>query len=143
MTDWSEKIAAELRKRRKTKTTDNAISLEEQRIRTEQTPALWKAFKEAVIKNCNDLNATMKENILVCEVTPANEISIRAHIEDRTFFLKAHLNPEWGLLFQSDGPGGNGQSDTQVYQGKLQFSEGGLPLSPDSLAGIMLHTLFE
>jgi hypothetical protein len=141
MSDWSEKIADELRERRDKKAADSAKLLEKQTIKREQGPALWDRFKEAFIKNCDDLNANMKEEILIREVTPAHELGVCKRFEGRTDHLTVEFHAETGLTWDSESHFAFGHCDISVPKGRLHFFEGSsIPSSPDSLAERILRT---
>lgn len=146
MSDWSDEMAEILNKRQRTQEAQASQKIEKEKIIAQQGPLLWAEFKDKIKKNCDDLNARMKKQILVCEVTPSSEIRVRANLDKGTSWLRVEFVPEKGLSWDANTRMGcSGQCSMSVDEvGKVQFYEGSwVPSSPESLANRLLRSLLE
>lgn len=103
MNDWAQKMAERIKKQQNEKASDNAVFLEQQRIKKEFGPLLWQQVVSEAKNNAVRLNTELGQSVATVEVTPSSELSIRAKTASGNRVLRAEFNFETNIMSWSVG----------------------------------------
>jgi len=146
MSEWSEQLAAKIKSREGKEVVGNEEKLKKEKLIMEQGPALWEQVRSAIKKNCADLNRDAKKEVVIFEVTPQREASVRTNTSGSTFWLRARFDNNRSLTWETNArTAAGGRFDISLDEnGKAQFYESTwIPSSPESIAQRMIKSLFE
>ena len=98
MSDYADKALKRLSDKRINKQMQDSAFLERQRIKKDHGMPLWLEVRERVNKNCAELNAKARKEILIFEVVVDTELSVRTSLEEGSQNLHASFNGATGKL---------------------------------------------
>jgi len=155
MNDWAKRLADEVKKQQDQAASDNAKFLENQRLKKEFGPVLWRGVVAEVKNGCTAMNRELRSNVAVVVDTSENELNVRNEkIPERR--LTSSFDVDKALVAWDVRPlrsGGSAQGHYEVAvdkDGKAQLYQQGphgesLLVEPSSFAEIaerMLAFLF-
>ena len=141
MNDWADRALKRLNDHRINQRNQDEVFLEKQRIKRAQGFPLWLEVRKYVEANCSDFNLKAGTQMLVFEVTPNSELTVRASIDGSTRSLHANFNDSTGeLAFFCRANSGHWLLEATT-DGKAQFIGSSRPSSPEQIAEQMLTSL--
>ena len=141
MNDWADRALKRLSDHRTNQRNRDEVFLEKQRIKKVQGFPLWLEVRKHVEANCSDFNLKVGTQMLVFEVTPNSELTVRASIDGSTQSLHANFNDSTGeLAFFCRANSGHWLLEA-TSDGKAQFIGSSHPSSPEQIAEQMLTSL--
>ncbi|MGB7282541.1 MAG: hypothetical protein WBE13_09795 [Candidatus Acidiferrum sp.] len=144
MSEWSQKMANKLRKREESQQVSDAKFVEMQKMKREIGPRLWQAVKSDVLAEGKALNLEYGKEVVTIETTPANELILRAKVEDSSRRLHVGFDSESAQITWN-GPSGMDEKFEFAIgtDHKPAFYSGMVPYSTGSIARQILETLLD
>jgi len=142
MTEWSQKMAAKLKKRKHYSELRDAKFIEQQKLREEDGPELWQEVQNEINQEGNALCADMESNFLVAKSETPSEMTITADLEDGSHTCEVGFSPVSGKLTWKIENCSKGTVELAVgNNGKLSFFSGNVAVSPKYVATSILEAL--
>ncbi|SRR5712692_1389400 len=145
MNDWATKVAEKLKEQHENDQLQTTAFLEKQRLKKANGTPRWLQVREAVKKNCEDLNLQMQKTVLTFEVVPNVNMRVRADIDGAHRYLTSSFDADRCLLewsCDSDSTHGTfGMATTG--DGDVVFVQGAVaePIAPEAIAKKLLNSL--
>lgn len=144
MSEFSERMAKKLRERAESDKLRDAKFVETQRMKREIGPPLWAAVRSDLLVEVQALNREMGKEVVVLEVTPSSEISLRADLNGERRLFRAQFNPELGRLTWASKNGSTETHEVYVEAGQRPAFYGGtVPYTTGTIARQMLEILLD
>ena len=141
MNDWADRALKRLSDHRIHQRNQDEVFLEKQRIKKAQGFPLWLEVRKYVEANCSDFNLKAGTQMLVFEVTPNSELTVRASIDGSTRSLHANFKDSTGELSFFCGANSGHWLLEATTDGKAQFIGSSRTSSTEQIAEQMLTSL--
>lgn len=144
MSEFSERMAKKLKERAESSKLQDTKFIEAQRLKREVGPHLWAAVRSDLLAEVKALNLEMGKEVVMLEVTPNSEISLRADLNGEHRHFLAQFNSELGRLTLMNKNGATETYEVYVEGGhKPSFYGGMVPYGSGSIARQMLEILLD
>jgi hypothetical protein len=144
--NWAATAADKLRKRDEAKIQEDAVLLQKDKLRMEQSPALWEEIRNFVKVKCDELNTHYGDNIAEADLGSPTKLTAHILVDRQRRTLTASFHPtsspkalnwyyENKKIIQGSSYG------LAVVGDRVVFQSGMAPSTPESIARQMLDGL--